>query len=88
LIDQWPAQTGIVYLAMFGILLTDCHKREFLLKFDIDLNMVRAGVVRHPGDWMYGGYHEIQNSKQRYSLINRQKLKALLGIIDNDQLSE
>jgi len=65
-----------------------CHKREFLLKFDIDLNMVRAGVVRHPGDWMYGGYHEIQNSKQRYSLINRQKLKALLGIIDNDQLSE
>jgi hypothetical protein len=50
--------------------------------------MVRAGVVRHPGDWMYGGYHEIQNSKQRYSLINRQKLKALLGIIDNDQLSE
>jgi hypothetical protein len=26
--------------------------------------------------------------KQRYSLINRQRLKALLGITDNDQLSE
>ena len=50
--------------------------------------MVRAGVVRHPGEWMYGGYREIQNPKQRYSLINRQKLSALLGIKDNDQLSE
>ena len=35
-----------------------------------------------------GGYHEIQNPKLRYSLINRQKLTALLGIKENDQLSE
>jgi hypothetical protein len=54
----------------------------------IDLNMVRAGVVQHPGEWIYGGYHEIQNPKQRYSLINQQKLTALLGIKDDDQLSE
>ncbi len=44
--------------------------------------------MRHPGEWMYGGYNEIQNPKQRYSLINRQKLTALLGQKDNDQLSE
>ena len=50
--------------------------------------MVRAGVVRHPGEWMYGGYHEIQSPKQRYSLINRPKLAALLGIKDTDVLSE
>jgi len=54
----------------------------------IDLNMVRAGVVRRPGEWMYGGYNEIQNPKQRYSLINRQKLVALLGIKDHLYLSE
>jgi putative transposase len=54
----------------------------------IDLNMVRAGVVRHPCEWVYGGYNEIQNPKQRYSLINRQKLIDLLGIKDNDQLPE
>jgi len=54
----------------------------------IDLNMVRAGVVRHPCEWKYGGYSEIQNPKQRYSLIDRQKLTALLGIKDNNQLSE
>ena len=40
----------------------------------IDLNMVRAGVVQHPGEWVYGGYREIQNPKQRYTLIDRPKL--------------
>ena len=44
--------------------------------------------MRHPGDWMYGGYHEIQNPKQRYPLIDRPKFAALLGIKDNDLLSE
>ena len=54
----------------------------------IDLNMVRAGVVNHPSEWKFGGYNEIQNPKQRYSLINRHRLTALLGVRDNDQLSE
>jgi putative transposase len=49
--------------------------------------MGRAGVVQYPVDWKYGGYHEIQNPKQRYSLVNRQKLADLLGIKDRDQLS-
>ena len=61
-----------------------CHKRKFLLKFGkdkrrclayIDLNMVRAGVVHHPGEWVYGGYREIQNPKRRYTMVSRQKLK-------------
>ena len=51
--------------------------------------MVRANRHHLPGYvWHYGGYHEIQNPKQRHSLINRQQLTALLGIKDNDQLSE
>ncbi|MBC2713830.1 MAG: transposase [Desulfobacteraceae bacterium] len=54
----------------------------------IDLNMVRAGVIRHPSEWEYGGYNEIQLPKQRYSLINRQKLSELTGLKDKDQLSE
>ncbi len=52
----------------------------------IDLNMVRAGAVNHPSEWKYGGYNEIQNPKQRYSLINRQKLLNLLGLQKMDQL--
>ena len=49
--------------------------------------MVRAGVVKHPGEWVYGGYREIQNPKQRYTLIDRQKLTTLLGIKDSGQLT-
>ena len=44
--------------------------------------------MQYPGEWMYGGYHEIQNPKQRYSLINRQKLSTLLGIKDSAQLPD
>ena len=33
----------------------------------IDLNMVRAGVVKHPAEWEHGGYLEIQNPPARCS---------------------
>ena len=45
----------------------------------IDLNMVRAGVVNHPGKWDVCGYREIQNPPKRYAIIDRQKLAELLG---------
>jgi putative transposase len=32
----------------------------------IDLNMVRAGVMKHPEEWDHGGYHEIQRRRQFY----------------------
>ncbi len=35
----------------------------------IDLNMVRAGEVQHPSKWPFGGFNEIHNPRQRYSLI-------------------
>ena len=31
----------------------------------IDLNMVRAGAVKHPSDWPYCGYGEIQTPKRK-----------------------
>ncbi|MCK4865965.1 MAG: transposase [Gammaproteobacteria bacterium] len=45
----------------------------------IDLNMVRAGVVKHPKDWQHGGYIEIQNPPSRYSIINLAALVPLCG---------
>ena len=45
----------------------------------IDLNMVRAGVVRHPAQWPHGGYAEIQNPRERGWLINLGELSALCG---------
>jgi putative transposase len=48
----------------------------------IDLNMVRAGVVRHPRDWRECGYHEIQKPADRYRIIDRAALCDLLGVAD------
>lgn len=45
----------------------------------IDLNMVRAGVVRYPSEWRESGYNEIQNPKRKNILINYERLRELLG---------
>jgi putative transposase len=41
----------------------------------IDLNMVRAGAVRHPSERGSGGYREIQNPPKRYRLIDQDALR-------------
>lgn len=46
----------------------------------IDLNMVRAGVVSHPCQWPWGGYPEIQGTKERHTLIDRELLAELLSL--------
>jgi len=38
--------------------------------------------------WVFGGYNEIQNPKQRYSIVNRGELAKFLGIRDDAQLME
>jgi putative transposase len=40
----------------------------------IELNMVRCGVVKHPRDWPWVGYHEIMGSRRRYRLIDVDRL--------------
>ena len=46
----------------------------------IDLNMVRAGVVKHPIDWVHGGYSEIQDPPHRYRIIDIPVLMQLCGV--------
>jgi putative transposase len=52
----------------------------------VDLNMVRAGVVKHPSEWKWSGYHEIQKPKRRYRLIDHDKLRGLLNADSNETL--
>lgn len=52
----------------------------------IDMNMVRAGVVSHPSQWVHSGYHEVQTPPLRYALINRRRLIELSGIADGDRM--
>lgn len=56
---------------------TDEHLSRCLVY--IDMNMVRAGVAKHPHDWATGGYHEIQNPRDRYSIIDHDGLTQSFG---------
>jgi REP element-mobilizing transposase RayT len=46
----------------------------------IDLNMVRAGVATHPSEWASSGYTELQQPRERYSIIDHRALMDLLAI--------
>jgi putative transposase len=48
----------------------------------IDLNMVRAGVVKHPADWPWCGYQEIVGLRQRYRILDLQELLRLGDLSD------
>jgi putative transposase len=41
--------------------------------------MVRAGVVRHPSEWPFTGYNEIQAPRERYAVIDYEGLRNLLN---------
>lgn len=45
----------------------------------IDLNMVRAGVIQNPSEWIYGGYNELQKPHHKCSLIEHERVKNLTG---------
>ena len=51
--------------------------------FYIDLNMVRAGVCAHPSEWLGGAYQEICGERQRYRVVNRERLQWCLGKPDS-----
>lgn len=52
----------------------------------IDMNMVRAGMVNHPAQWPFCGYHELMSGKQRYRLIDSEPVAQLLGIASPEEL--
>jgi len=54
----------------------------------IDLNMVRAGIVTYPSEWPFSGYNEIQNPRERYSLIDHESLMKLVGVGTMEALKE
>ena len=45
-----------------------------------------TGVVTHPSQWPFSGYNEIQNPRQRYSLIDHGRLRDLLDIKSMEEL--
>ena len=56
--------------------------------FYIDLNMVRAGVVEHPREWVHCAYHELVGQRRRYRIVNRRRLLACLMMGDEEQFRD
>ncbi len=54
----------------------------------IDLNMFRAGVVKHPASWPFCGYSEIIDPPERYALIDRKILMDHLNILGQEELRD
>lgn len=63
---------------------TDGHLMRCLIY--IDLNMIRAGAVKHPSQWSVSGYHEIQRPPRRYRIIDHTALLDLGGYEDLEDL--
>ncbi|MFT7532311.1 MAG: putative transposase [Gammaproteobacteria bacterium] len=63
---------------------SDAHFLKCLVY--IDLNMVRAGVVKHPSEWQHGGYQEIQHPSKRYRIVDLPSLMELADINDTHKL--
>ena len=68
-------------LVQSGVHLSRCF-------FYIDLNMVRAGVVRHPSEWEGGAYAELTTPPARGRLIDRDRLLNCLECVTEAQFKE
>ena len=54
----------------------------------VDLNMVRAGQVRHPGDWRWCSYDELTMKRKRYRIVDQERLLALSGYANMSKFAE
>ena len=53
--------------------------------FYVDLNMVRAGAVQHPMEWLHSGIHELLGERRRYCIINMKRLLQCLAFDSIEQ---
>ena len=66
------------HLRITAVIQSGAHLSRCL--FYIDFNMVRAGVVTHPGDWKHAGFHELGGRRQRYRIIDIERLLKCLNV--------
>jgi putative transposase len=86
--NQRKARTGAFWEDRYHATAVDSETHLARCLVYVDLNMVRAGVVRHPAEWPAGGYREIQAPPTRYAIVNLPALMALLGMRTLRQLQE
>jgi hypothetical protein len=53
----------------------------------MDLLPVSRGMVRHPAEWRCSGFHELTGMRDRYRIIDREKVCALSGFAEMQDFS-
>jgi putative transposase len=86
--NQRKKRRGAFWEDRYHATAVECGEHLFRCIVYIDLNMVRAGVVDHPSQWLFCGYNEIQNPKKKNVLINYDKLMKLVGTENYDQVKQ
>ena len=65
------------------------HSRVILPAYTyVDMNMVRAGVVGHPFDWDWCGYREVAGLRERYRILDFERLVEKLEARDIREVRE
>lgn len=77
--NQRKARKGAYWEDRYHATAVEADKHLHRCLVYIDLNMVRAGVVKHPAQWPHGGYREIQAPPKRYTIIDLAVLSDLSG---------
>jgi putative transposase len=72
-------RTNAVWGDCFHATLIEGGRYFFECLLYVELNMVRCGVVPHPREWAWGGYHEIMGNRRRYRLLDLNRLQWRLG---------
>lgn len=67
-------RSGAFWGERFHSTMVDCGEYLWNCLCYIDLNMVRAGVIRHPNEWPWCGYRELTGKRKRYRLLQVDRL--------------
>ena len=80
--NRRKARSGAFWEGRYHATMVDSGSYLWACLQYIDLNMVRAGVVRHPEHWQWTGWQEIMGHRRRYCLIDQNKLISWTGHAD------
>jgi len=81
-INRRQGREGAFWKGRFQATLVETGSHLSRCLFYIDMNMVRAGMVQHPGEWIFGGSQELLGHRKRYCIIDREWLVKLLATAD------
>ena len=72
-------RSGAFWGGRYGCTMIDGGRHLWNCMQYIELNMVRAGVVQHPRQWPWCGFQELSGKRQRYRLVDTERVLELCG---------